>query len=80
VRSDSRPLRPDHRRHAGAQSQRRPFIQEDEARLKAFTAQVAISLQSAKLFDDVQNMKNYSESMLQSMSNAVVTLDETDAL
>jgi adenylate cyclase len=57
-----------------------PFIQEDEARLKAFTAQVAISLQSAKLFDDVQNMKNYSESMLQSMSNAVVTLDETERI
>jgi adenylate cyclase len=53
-----------------------PFTADDEARLKAFTAQVAISLQSAKLFDDVQNMKNYSESMLQSMSNGVVTLDE----
>jgi adenylate cyclase len=53
-----------------------PFTSEDEARLKAFTAQVAISLQSAKLFDDVQNMKNYNESMLQSMSNVVITLDE----
>ena len=52
-----------------------PFTREDEARLKAFTAQVAISLQNAKLFDDVQNMKNYNESMLESMSNGVVTLD-----
>ena len=41
-----------------------PFTQEDESRLKAFTAQVSIALENAKLFDDVQNMKNYSESML----------------
>ncbi|HYL73714.1 MAG TPA: GAF domain-containing protein [Bryobacteraceae bacterium] len=53
-----------------------PFTQEDEARLKAFTAQLAISLQNAKLFDDVQNMKNYNDSMLQSMTNGVVTLNE----
>jgi adenylate cyclase len=53
-----------------------PFTPEDEARLKAFTAQLAISLQNAKLFDDVQNMKNYNDSMLQSMTNGVVTLNE----
>lgn len=53
-----------------------PFTAEDESRLKAFTAQVSIALENAKLFEDVQNMKNYNESMLQSMSNAVVTLDE----
>jgi len=53
-----------------------PFGQEDESRLRAFTAQIAISLENAKLFADVQNMKNYSEAMLESMSNGVVTLDE----
>ncbi len=53
-----------------------PFGEEDEQRLKAFTAQIAIGLENAKLFNDVQNMKNYSESMLESMSNAVVTTDE----
>src|SRR6476660_8076416 len=53
-----------------------PFSDEDEARLKAFTAQLAISLENAKLFDDVQNIKNYNESMLQSMSNGVVTMNE----
>lgn len=52
------------------------FTKEDEARLKAFTAQISIALENAKLFDEVQNMKNYSESMLQSMSNGVITLDE----
>jgi len=53
-----------------------PFTDEDESRLKAFTAQIAIGLENAKLFNDVQNMKNYNESMLQSMSNGVITLDE----
>ncbi len=53
-----------------------PFTDEDEARLRAFTAQLAISLENARLFDDVQNVKNYNESMLQSMSNGVVTLNE----
>lgn len=53
-----------------------PFTNEDESRLRAFTAQVSISLENAKLFDDVQSMKNYNESMLQSMTNGVMTLDE----
>ncbi len=53
-----------------------PFSDEDESRLKAFTAQISIALENAKLFNDVQNMKNYNESMLQSMSNSVITLDE----
>ena len=53
-----------------------PFTSEDESRLKAFTAQVAIALENAKLFDDIQQMKNYNESMLESMSNGVLTIDE----
>src|SRR5207342_854408 len=57
-----------------------PFTTEDEQRLKAFTAQVSIALQNAKLFDDVQNMRNYSEAMLASMSNGVITLDKSGAI
>ena len=53
-----------------------PFTDEDEQRLKAFTGQVAIGLENAKLFDDTQNLKNYNESMLESMTNAVITTDE----
>ena len=34
-----------------------PFSAEDESRLKAFTAQVAISLENAKLFDDVPSAR-----------------------
>jgi adenylate cyclase len=53
-----------------------PFNDEDEKRLKAFTSQIAVGLENAQLFADVQQMKNYNESMLESMSNAVVTFDE----
>ncbi|MEI6108102.1 MAG: GAF domain-containing protein, partial [Opitutae bacterium] len=53
-----------------------PFTNEDESRLKAFTAQVSIALENAKLFDDVQNMRNYNQSMLESMSNGVMTFNE----
>jgi adenylate cyclase len=48
------------------------FTKEDEICLKSFTAQVAIALENAKLFDDIQNMKNYNESM----PNGVITLNE----
>jgi len=51
------------------------FTDEDEQRLKAFTAQIAIALENSKLFDDVRRMKEYADSMLQSMSNGVITLD-----
>ena len=54
-----------------------PFTNEDEARLRAFTAQVSIALENAKLFADVQAMKNYNEAMLESMSNGLITLDES---
>lgn len=56
------------------------FTLGDETRLKAFTAQIAICLENAKLFDDVQNMKNYNESMLESMSNGVITFDDKGVL
>lgn len=56
------------------------FSDEDEQRLKAFTAQISIALENSKLFDDVQRVKNYNESMLQSMSNGVITLDRDDKI
>ncbi len=57
-----------------------PFSSEDESRLRAFTAQISIALENAKLFADVQNMKNYNEAMLESMSNGVITLDEQERI
>ena len=56
------------------------FTEEDESRLKAFTQQVAIALENAKLFDDVSKSKKYNESMLSSMSNGVITIDDEDKI
>ena len=52
------------------------FTEEDESRLKAFTQQVAIALENAKLFEDVAKERAYNHSMLTSMSNAVITIDD----
>ena len=51
------------------------FTDEDESRLKAFTQQVSIALENAKLFEDVSKSRKYNESMLSSMSNGVITID-----
>jgi adenylate cyclase len=53
-----------------------PFTAEDESRLRAFTAQIASALENAKLFSDVQAMRNYNVAMLESMSNGVITFDD----
>ncbi|MBT7307425.1 MAG: GAF domain-containing protein [Gammaproteobacteria bacterium] len=52
------------------------FTDEDEKRLKAFTSQISIGIENAKLFADVQNTMNYNESILSSMSNGVITINE----
>jgi adenylate cyclase len=52
-----------------------PFTETDERRLRAFSAQASIALENARLFEDVLNMKNYNESVLESMSNGVISLD-----
>lgn len=54
-----------------------PFTDEDEGRLRAFTAQVSIALENAKLFEDIQIIKNYNESILESMPSGVITLDDS---
>jgi adenylate cyclase len=57
-----------------------PFTTDDESRLRAFTAQISIALENAKLFADVQAMKNYNDAMLESMSNGLITLDENECI
>ena len=52
------------------------FTDEDESRLKAFTQQVSIALENAKLFEDVAKERAYNYSMLTSMSNAVITIND----
>ena len=56
------------------------FNDEDEKRLAAFTSQISMGIENAKLFDDVQNQKNYSESILSSMHDAVITIDENKSI
>ena len=51
------------------------FGARDEARLGAFTAQIAVLLENAKLFDEVLSVKNYNENILRSTSNGMITLD-----
>jgi adenylate cyclase len=52
------------------------FSPMDLRRAKAFCAQIAIAIQNAQLFSDVLSLKNYNESILKSLSNGVITLDQ----
>jgi adenylate cyclase len=56
------------------------FNAEDEKRLAAFTSQISMGIENAKLFDDVQSQMNYSQSILSSMHDAVLTFDENGAV
>lgn len=54
------------------------FTSNDESQLIAINTQISFALENAKLFDDVQDLKNYNESVLESMSNGVLTVDEAN--
>jgi len=56
------------------------FMPKDVARLRAFTAQIAVSLENAQLFEDVLKMKNYNESILRSTSEGMITLSKAREL
>jgi adenylate cyclase len=47
----------------------------DQRRLRAFSAQAAVAIENAKLFEEVSAARNYNEAILHSMNNAVLTLD-----
>ena len=51
------------------------FTPVDIRRLKAFSAEIAVALENARLFSDVLALKNYNENILKSLSNGVITLD-----
>jgi adenylate cyclase len=52
------------------------FTKRDERRLELLAAQSAIALDNARLFMEVLEERNYTENILRSLSNGVVTLDE----
>jgi adenylate cyclase len=56
------------------------FTGKDESRLGAFTAQIAIALENAKLFEDVLNERNYNEGILRSTTDGIITLDADDRI
>jgi len=56
------------------------FTKGDESRLMAFSVQASIAIENAKLFEDVLNMKNYNESILESLSNGVITMNEDNVI
>lgn len=51
------------------------FTEEDEHLLNALGSQTAIALQNSHLFEQVQFMRNYNESILRTMATGVITLD-----
>ena len=52
-----------------------PFKDRDEKRLRALASQAAIAIENARLFESALNARNYGESVLQSLSNGVITLN-----
>lgn len=51
------------------------FDQEDENLLKLMSSQIAVALENAQLYRDTMDTKNYLESLRQSISNSIITLD-----
>jgi adenylate cyclase len=52
-----------------------PFRPRDQRRLEMLAAQSAIALDNARLFREVLDERNYSENVLRSLSDGVITLD-----
>ncbi|HLH32636.1 MAG TPA: adenylate/guanylate cyclase domain-containing protein, partial [Terriglobia bacterium] len=52
------------------------FTEADVARLRAFSSHISVALENSKLFEDVQDIKNYNESILESMPSGVITIDQ----
>ena len=56
------------------------FHYKDQQRLSAFTAQIAVTLENAQLFDEVLAVKNYNDNILASTTNGVITLNNNRAV
>jgi PAS domain S-box-containing protein len=51
------------------------FNTDDEDLLRAFSSQIAVTLENAQLYEMTLDMKNYLESIHQSITNSILTLD-----
>lgn len=56
------------------------FSAEDESQLLAINSQISMSIENATLFGEVQSIKNYNESILESMTNAVLTINTNNQI
>lgn len=56
------------------------FTEDNEYQLIAINSQISIAIENAKLFEEVQNIKNYNESILESMTSTVITLNEMNQI
>lgn len=56
------------------------FNSDDESQLMAINSQISIAIENATLFDEVKTIKNYNQSILESMSNAVITLNANNQI
>lgn len=52
------------------------FTERDELRLRSLAAQAAVAVDNARLLDDVLDEKSYTESILSSLSDGVISLDD----
>ncbi len=52
------------------------FEREDEDLLRAFSSQIGVALENAQLYRETLNMKNYLESVQESITNCIITLDK----
>lgn len=53
------------------------FDENDEDLLRALASQLSISLENAQLFEKIMNMKTYLESIHASISNSIISLDNS---
>ena len=53
------------------------FDTEDESLLQALASQIAIALENVQLYERTVEMKNYLQSVQESISNSIFTLDHT---
>jgi adenylate cyclase len=52
------------------------FSKRDIQRLTSLTAQVSAAMENAQLFENVLSVRNYNESILRSLTNGVISLDQ----
>ncbi len=51
------------------------FEGEDEELLRAFSSQIGVALENAQLFEETLSMRDYLQSVQESITNSIITLD-----